>query len=165
MRIRTATLDDVPALLALGPQIHAESRHAALPFDANKTGAALRAMIERTEQEQCFLIAIGSDGDIIGFFIGYAAEYFFSRDQVATDVLFYVKPEHRGSSAAVKLIHAFRKWALARQVAEMRICMTTGVAIDRFDRFVRRLGFQYTGGNYSMWLEKAAKTDVKANIR
>ena len=58
---------------------------------------------------------------------------------------------------AVRLLHAFRQWAENRGATEVMICMTTGVDIEKFDRFLRKLKFNYVGGNFSMRLKGARK--------
>ena len=95
-----------------------------------------------------------SERHIFGSFIGCVEEYFFSSSLVAHSILLYVDPKWRGSPAAVKFIHAFRKWALNRDVAQICIGVATGVTIGRTDRFLKRLGFKMTGGNYALVVKK-----------
>ena len=44
------------------------------------------------------------DNQLIGFIAGMKHEHFFSTNQKVSDLGFYVLPEHRGCSAAIKLI-------------------------------------------------------------
>lgn len=52
--------------------------------------------------------------------------------------------------AAIKLLHAFRRWAQMPEVAEISIHVTSGVHMARTDKLLKRLGYTMTGGNYSM---------------
>ena len=74
----------------------------------------------------------------------------------ATEGLFYVHPAARGTTAAVKLIYAFREWAVARGVREVQFSVRSGKDIARTDRLMKRLGFNLIGGNYSLWVDRGA---------
>jgi hypothetical protein len=52
--------------------------------------------------------------------------------------------------AALKLLTAFKKWAENRGAFEISAGVNSGTDLDRMDRFLRKLGFQHTGGNYSL---------------
>ncbi len=145
MLIRNAKLTDIPRLIDLGYAIHAESKFSTLNS---------RRQRQMCIRDSCCFVAEDTDGQLIGVFIGCVEEYFFSRSLMAHSILIYVHPKWRGSSAAVKFIHAFRKWALNRKALELCVGVASGVTIGRTDRFLRRLGFKVTGGNYSMVLEE-----------
>lgn len=51
---------------------------------------------------------------------------------------------------AIKLMMAFRKWAENRKAAELVVGVTSGEDIERTDRFLKKIGFRLTGGNYAM---------------
>lgn len=154
MLIRNATVQDIPALIERGYAIHAETDLSVLSYDPEKLRDTLKQLIESQKGTHCFFVAEDPDGRLIGGFIGCVEEYFFSRNRVAHSILLYVDPKWRGSPAAVKFIHAFRRWALNRNAVEMCIGVATGVTIGRTDRFLKRLGFKMTGGNYAMVLQK-----------
>ncbi len=149
--LRFATASDIPALIELGKTIHDETRLSRFPFNAVRMTAQLQAILSPPRREYCLFVAEKEGVGIVGTFWGQISQYFFSDAMVATDYMFYVRPEFRGTSVAVKLVHAFRKWAVNRGADEICINMTTGIDIDRFDRFLRHMGFTYTGGNYSQW--------------
>ncbi|MDP1905910.1 MAG: GNAT family N-acetyltransferase [Pseudomonadota bacterium] len=152
MKIRYATRNDIPAMLELGRGIHAESRFADMPYDEAKLREGLGELIHLQEQagSHCFLVAESGDARIVGGFIGALETYFFTRATSANSILIWVDPAWRGSSAAMRMIDAFRRWAAQRQASEVCLLVASGVTIKRTDRFFRRLGFVQTGGNYSM---------------
>lgn len=154
MLIRKATLKDIPALIELGRTIHAESELSILSYDSEKLSQTLKDLVESKRETHCFFVAEDSERRLFGAFIGCVEEYFFSYSLVAHSIVLYVDPKWRGSPAAVKFIHAFRKWALNRDVAQICIGVATGVTIGRTDRFLKRLGFKMTGGNYALVVKK-----------
>lgn len=94
-------------------------------------------------------IAFGAikDGKLIGFIAGMQQEYFFSNRQKVGDLGFYVLPEYRGCSAALKLIRKLEGWAKDIGVNDIYIGQTTKVNIDKTKQFYERLGYQTVGFN------------------
>ena len=148
-QIRFATVADIPELVQLGKEAHAETIQASLPFSSDRLTHQFNACLSPIKQNYCVLIA-EADNVIVGGIWGYVAQHYFSESWVATEYMFYVQPSFRGSPVAVRLLHAFRKWAENRGASEVMICMTTGIDVERFDRFLRRMKFNYVGGNFSL---------------
>ncbi|WP_338845318.1 hypothetical protein V8J88_16550 [Massilia sp. W12] len=71
---------------------------------------------------------------------------------VATLVFYEVERAARMSGASYRLLLAFRKWAESRQAVELNVGISSGLALRRMDRFLKRLWFKITGGNYSLML-------------
>lgn len=150
MKLRPATRADVPAMLALAPMIHAESRFATFPYDHEKLEQSLTNLIALQDKgNHCCLLAENREGQVIGGFIGALEEYFFTSAKSANSILIWVAPGYRGSAAALRFIGAFREWAKNRGAVEVCVVVASGVTIARTDRFLRKLGFSQTGGNYS----------------
>lgn len=152
MKISPLTAADIDDMLVLARANVSESRFGRLPFDESKVRANLERMADAPQSYNCALLARKQDGKLVGYLIGQIEEYFFCRERVATSVFLFVDPNERGGFAAVKLILAFRKWAQNRGAAEIYIGVAGGVTIERTGRFLKRLGFSLTGGNYSLWL-------------
>jgi len=87
------------------------------------------------------------DGKLIGFFAGMIQRYFFSNRERATDMGFYVVPEHRGSAAAIRLIRTFEYWAKEMGVKEIALGQTTAVDIEKTLKFYAHLGYRVVGFN------------------
>lgn len=151
MRLRQATPDDVMTMVEIGRLVHAESRFAQFPYDEGKLQENLGALIvlqERRGSHIC-LLAENNDGKLIGCIIGALEEYFFTRSHSASSILLWVDPGYRGSAAALRLVQAFRNWGAKHGALEVCFPIASGVSIARTDRFLRRLGFHQTGGNYA----------------
>ncbi|TAN82309.1 MAG: hypothetical protein EPN14_04095 [Gallionella sp.] len=57
-----------------------------------------------------------------------------------------------GVGAGLKLLTAFKKWAENRGVYELAVGINSGTDLPQMDSFLHKLGFQQTGGNYSLVL-------------
>ena len=152
MKLRFARIEDIDHLLELGRRIHAESRFAEMPYAREKLRGNLRGLLrlQAERQTHCFILAESLQGEVIGVLIGALEEFFFSDAKSANSILLWVDPAYRGSPVAVRLIGVFHDWARQRSAQEVCILVSSGVTIKRTDRFLRRLGFMQTGGNYRM---------------
>jgi GNAT superfamily N-acetyltransferase len=145
--IRSARLVDWPHVLKLAQAMHAESRFSGFELKEQK----LRTVFEdqlNNPKIACCLLAEASNGQIIGMLVGFIVELYFSDKWVAQDRVFFVMPAFRGSSAAVRLLTVFRKWAECRHVQELNINMSVAVDMKRFERFMVHMGFTNCGSNF-----------------
>jgi hypothetical protein len=152
--IRFASIADIPTLIEMGKVVHAEARQSSFPYDPEKLASQLKAVLDPPNQTHCIFLAEHAKEGVIGAFIGYVAEYFFSRALTASNIVFYVKREYRGGPTAVRLLFAFRKWAENRNASELSISITSGARASRLDKLMEAGGYQYTGVNYSLLLNR-----------
>jgi N-acetylglutamate synthase-like GNAT family acetyltransferase len=153
MKIRFATPADVPALAELGRKFHALTRFAAYDYNQDRVAQQLYATIETGQKRNnthCFFVAEDSQGQPVGALIGCVEQHFFSEQLVASIIHYDVLPERRMTGAGLRLLTAFRKWAENRGAVELNAGVNSGVHLERTDRFLRKLGFRQTGGNYSL---------------
>lgn len=146
MNIRAARLRDIEYLIPLAIEMHAESRFSILDFDPEKT---VEFMAWCIEAEDCILVvAEDDDGDIVGGIAAYAMEQWFSRDKASCDFALFVRPDKRGSAAAVKLISYYVGWAKQKGVKMIQIGLNTGYRVDETGKFYEALGFECIGYLY-----------------
>lgn len=136
---------DIAAMISLGRLLHAESSFRKHPFDAARLLKFGRMALANGNPG---LIAAERAGHMVGMAIVMMGEHYFSADKTATVQLLYVVPQARGGMAAVKLLRAIRSWAAGAGAGDLHVNVTTAIAPDKTDRFLRRMGFQQTGGNY-----------------
>ena len=116
-----------------------------LPYDEEVSRRAFERALAK--DNHCLLQA-ELDGRLIGGLSGAAGPHFHSPAIGAYLMTWYVLPAHRGSSAAVRLLRAFGRWAKERGAVRMYVGITSGVDMPRTDRLLKRLGFRFRGGNY-----------------
>lgn len=153
MTIRLATEADVEAIVRLGKEMVAESRFARYGMNEAKTRSAIETMI-RNPASACILLAVRSDGALAGMLAGYVTEFFFGDATVAQDRWYYVHRRYRGSSAGLKLLLAFRKWAENRKAHELSLNMSVAIDMQRFNRFMTHMGFTCCGSNFFLPLKE-----------
>ena len=152
MLIRAAKYDDIELLIEMGERMHKEGAYAFLPFDREKVRRFIISYIDDHEI-QCGLVA-EEGGVVVGMFAGYVTDYFFCDAKVACDMILYVDREHRGSSAATRLIRAFRDWASERGAREICLGVSTNIHPETTGHFYEKMGLSHSGALYKQRLEQ-----------
>lgn len=149
IRTRTAVPEDLAEILALGQQMHEESAYRHFNFSASKFAMMVHTYI--TSPDTNFIrVAVSPSEDVIGLFMGYIAEHYFGTDLIASDALWYVTPERRGSRAGLALLQDFQKWAADHRAAEVYVGISSGIFAERTGALLKKLGFDLVGGNYKL---------------
>lgn len=152
MKIRFATLEDIPALVELGRRFHGLTRFRAYHFNAPRLTEQLTVLVRSQQGSHCFFVAEDSAGLPVGALIGCIERHMFSDQPIASIVQFVALPERRLGGAGLRLLTAFRRWAENRGAFELCAGVNSGVELAKMDRMLKRLGFRQTGGNYALSL-------------
>lgn len=147
MIIRPFTSDDIPRLIEIGHMAHEESEYRTMEFSEEKCKHLCRQIILKPEM---FGRVAERDGVIVGVAIGGIFPPYFSSDLNASDLLFYVLPEHRGSRAFYVLCIEFIAWAKISGAKLIFMRNTTGVMPGKVGELYERMGFSKVGGIYRM---------------
>lgn len=141
--IRPATLEDLPALLAIGEDMAAESpRYSRLRFNRDKLAHMLRLLIEA---ESGFVRVVDDGCGVAAVMVAMVAEHWMSSDRHASDLALYVEPRARGTMAATELICAYRTWAQEQGAVLVQAGVTTGVFTEKTAQLYEHLGFKRCG--------------------
>lgn len=85
------------------------------------------------------------DDQYIGGILGMITPQYFGDDLMARDLAIYLRPEHRGGIAVVRLIKAFEQWARDRGAKEIYLSQSTGVEVAMVEKLYQRLGYEVVG--------------------
>ena len=87
------------------------------------------------------------DGVIIGAFVGYITEYYFSKEKLAEDLIVIFLPEHRKCAyeGLEKMLSEFEAWAKGKNAVEVCIGASTGLKTDNYKNFLINNGYQDVG--------------------
>ena len=83
----------------------------------------------------------------IGFVAAIVDSFFFSDYVRATDLGFYILPEHRGGKAAFELLRAIEAWAKEQGVSEIYMGHSVGGKIEEMKKFYIHNGYKIGGCN------------------
>jgi GNAT superfamily N-acetyltransferase len=144
--VRHATPADAAVIDAMLRAMGRESPiYRAMPIDDRKLADYIARVIRGSDH--AVLLHEGPAG-IDGIFIGMLVQQFFTFETSAMDVLFYVRPERRGSRAAVRLFRALKAWAKSSDAKTIQVGTMTGIDPARTAKFYRGMGLNEIGGVY-----------------
>lgn len=154
MIVRPVSEPDRERCIELGRALHAEGSLAFVPFSDERASRLLRAAVQNPER--VFLWVAEDEGQIIGMRAGVMEPYWFAEEKdgrLASGRLFYVIPERRGGTAAVRLAHAYIEWAKKNGATEIEFSTSSGIRTEQTERFYSKLGGTYLGGIYKIRVE------------
>lgn len=141
--IRLATTADIRAMVALGREVHAQSRFAAHPY--SESDASLTALEMIRASHGCALVA-DHGGSIEGFLLGGVMPCFFGPTRVASDLVTYARRPGDG----VRLVREFIRWAKARGCEEIEMGISGGINPERTSQLYEKLGMPKIGYLHAM---------------
>lgn len=154
MKIRLATINDIPECVELGRQFHAFTRFREYKFNPDRLSKSLAAVVNDRGGNYVFFVAEDSQGVLVGALIAGLQRHFFSDKVYASIVHYDVLPDKRMSGAGLRLMRAFQSWSKGKNVFELCAGVNSGTNIDVLDQYFSKLGFQKIGGNYALKLKK-----------
>ena len=129
--IRQAQAEDFFDILELGREF-VKAFPYEVTYDDRVTGQTIFAVMENG-----VIFVIEEDGIVVGMLGGLINQFFFSEEKYAAELIWYVRPEYRGSVSAKKLPLMFEAWA--KDQGAKHICMAS---LDKtLDKFYARLGY------------------------
>lgn len=145
MKLRMATIEDLPAICVLGRVMHDESTFAPMDYDVNRVKETISDLMDKS---QFVVVAEDTNGEVIGGMAGMVTQSWFGNDMVANDLALFVHPDHRGGLLAVKLIKTFVHWAKLAGAKQIRPGVISGNATAV--RLYEKLGFAKCGATFVM---------------
>lgn len=108
--IRMARENDLPDLLRFAREFHRSSPYRGMKFSLEKTKSGMESIIRGGGLNAVILVATKDDKPV-GMVIAVCGGSEFSEDRVATELAWYVEPEHRNGKRALLLFESYEEWA------------------------------------------------------
>ena len=147
---RRAIQQDLPALLALAKEMHAETSFQTLSFSDSKAATEIMSC---TLNPKTLSVVAEEQGKIVGMICAYLSTPFFSEDLVVYDHVWYVGKEARGSMVGPRLLKCVTEWARLCGAKSVFVTLGSDVSQDRVGKLVERLGYGRLGGYYRKDIE------------
>jgi L-amino acid N-acyltransferase YncA len=142
LEYRLATEWDVPAVTDLCKEFHGVSYQRTVGFNWDKMSDWVS---DRVSDDGSLVYGCWSRDLLVGCIIGLTYVPPYSERVVAGDYIWYVRPEHRGGMAGVRLMRMLESWALDAGAAQILTGATSGIKSERGAALLERLGFVPTG--------------------
>ncbi|MHA3051835.1 N-acetyltransferase family protein [Acinetobacter sp. ANC 4640] len=141
MKLRVATVQDIPTLVEFGEAFVSESpNYQDRPYEHAKVKEHFQLLIKSGA-----LFVVEENAVICGGFAGGINSDWFNGQKIAFDYVMYVKPEYRKTRAAYLLINAFVNWANLMGADRIQCGTTTGIESKGCIRLYKHFGFNEFG--------------------
>lgn len=118
--IRPATMDDVPAIVAMAEQFYPASGYAELYGPMSRESAAGLAIVAM--DSGVMLVAEGDDGALCAMACLCIEGFLFNVEiKVAHELAFWIEPDHRGGLLAARLLKAVDQACVDKGVTRTRM--------------------------------------------
>ncbi len=149
---RHAVEQDALGIFKLCVGMHQETVYRVFTFNPEKCLNQIFAWVAST----LVLVAVrtreDSTEDVIGMLVAIRAPMWFSDDDLVGEKLLYVRPDARGSRAALMLGRQYVDWASKSGATMVAAGVTTG-DFPAAGRLYEHLGMKSVGGNYALALD------------
>lgn len=146
--LRIAKQQDHATVVEMSKAFFRDTQYGSLPIDEEGHNATVSLFLVPEDRERvCLLYDL--DGKPIGCIAGQVAPIPFLNRKVASECMWWVHPDYRGTQAGVELLTAFEYWAGLQGADFMQMmCMPdrTGRLLDRF--YTKR-GYRLTELTYT----------------
>lgn len=139
--IRRATEDDAEALFVMARKFVAFA-----PYHDRVTATddELRAIITYFTANATVFVA-EKHGAVIGMLVAVLAPVWYAPScRVATELAWWVEQEHRGGTAAIRLIQAYETWARNEQASMVTMSNLEVGDDNRVVSMLKRMGYRMT---------------------
>ncbi|GAA4401274.1 GNAT family N-acetyltransferase [Quisquiliibacterium transsilvanicum] len=145
MKLRLATVEDLPAICVLGRLMHEESTFAPMDYDIDRVKETVSDLMDKS---QLVLVAEDTNGEVVGGILGKVTQSWFGNDLVANELGLFIHPDHRGGMLAARLVKTFVRWARMAGAKQIRPGVISGcdLAVGLYER----LGFRNCGATFLM---------------
>lgn len=144
VKIRPAAAADIPTLVSLAEQMHAESPYfSRFKFLGPKVAALLTKLLEPGAAGG--VLVAQKDGMIVGMAAAFVYEHFFGDDKVASDLAVYVVREQRGSTTGIKLIRALENMCRDLGAKDITLGVSTEIEAERTAELYQCIGYRQKG--------------------
>lgn len=136
--------EDGPAVLALARLMQQEApQYRNYPFEVERFDEW--ASLFLTNDDWLCVLAVDEEAGPIGMLAVGCVPMIFCSERTVDDVVFFVHPDWRGTTAALRMLRHMEPWAKARGATAIRMGVTTGTNPAQTIRFLDRFGYKLTG--------------------
>lgn len=140
---RRTTDADLDALVEMGRAMHLESpAYRETVYDETKVRAVYRGLAGTLLAPGGCAFVAEHAGAIVGMAVAICGTRWFNSDTFVSDLVVYVRPEHRAGTAFRRLVRELEQWTRAQGIGELVLGISTGVHAERTAAAYRAMGFE-----------------------
>lgn len=140
MQLKIGTLEDYPKVITMAYSFLKESPYKEYPIDTHKIESLVVGFLTPNNERICFLAT--KENEPIGMIAGGVTEALFSHQKVASEVVWWIHPDHRGRGrAAIELLGAFQDWGRRVGADYVQMVSLPSLGDSRANAIYSRLGY------------------------
>lgn len=140
---RPAREGELLQCLAMGRKVLQESEGHWGTFDDGKVATLI--ILGRDPLSSVYCKGLFRNGELIGFCVAQATEYWYSRDEVVSDYMLYLLPVERKGRLALRMYRDLVEWCNNRKACELCLGVTAGIADAEAKELYEKLGHTRIG--------------------
>jgi GNAT superfamily N-acetyltransferase len=109
----------------------------------------MEKILSKAAEAGGFVRVYDNGEEITGIMVGVVAPYLCGPEFYACDLILYVKPESRGTPAALSLVKEFEIWAKEMGAVEVMLGTSTGIDAEKTACLYERLGYSLVSKGFS----------------
>lgn len=132
--------------LSLARMMFQEGRYSHLTFCEEMYVNYIRQLLKKPDFRG--FLYLDQNSCVGGALLGYVSFFEFAEEQRCSDLLFYVRPDLRGSRAAFRLEEAYAKWAEEKRIDKRNIYLSQSNGYHKAEAFFEKLGYERVASMY-----------------
>lgn len=110
--------------------------------DGEYYGEKVSLLFDRLTEDKAnsLILVYVKDGDPIGIIVGTTTEMLFSTERVATELVWYVKPEYRNGRVGLEMFDKFQYWA--KEVVTAKYLVMAHLGNETLSKLYKKRGFE-----------------------
>ena len=149
-KYRIPTAADLPEIVRLAKEMHAETSFRTLSFDEAKSAAEIMSCMTNPTN---FVCVAEDKGRLVGLVSVYLTTPYFSNDRVVYDHIWYVSKEARGSLVGSRLLKYVSQWSELQEAKAVFLTLGSDINADRVGKLAELHGYHLLGGFYRKDIE------------
>lgn len=144
-KLSLATEEDWGDVLRMSRAFHEESPYRDIPFSENKVWGLFSQYLSSDKTSLlCLLLRDGDD--VCGLIFCAVTELYFSEIKTASEIVWWVHPDHRMKRGSLLLFQAYEFWA--NKVGAKFTCAVSTEGTTQLDKFYKRSGYSLYESTY-----------------
>lgn len=132
MVFRLATLADVPAIVLMGLRFIQETSYR---DQIAQNPAAMAAIVTRlVDTDIGDVCVVEKDGALVGMLGMFVWQHPISDERIASEMFWWVEPEHRGGRAGMQMLRWAEDWAAAQHAQRVLMIAPTDAVAHVYER-------------------------------
>jgi GNAT superfamily N-acetyltransferase len=116
--------------------------HGVVDYDDSKMSDVIISLLENPTERIAILAIDDKTGEPVGMLCGQVGETLFNRKRVASELAWWIDPDHRSSRVSIELINAFEYWAKHKARCEyVQLATVETDQVERISKFYNRKNY------------------------